>query len=84
MEKQYVVCLTPVERAALLELVWQGCHSIQRLRRAQVLLLADEGKTDAAIAQTLHMGIATIQRVRRQYAREGLAHTLGREFQAPA
>jgi len=54
------------------------------LTRARVLLKADHGEggpgwSDAAIAGALDVHPATVQRIRRQFVREGLAATLQRK-----
>ena len=58
MAKRYVVALTEEERARLRGLTRKGTASARMVRRAQTLLLADEGRTDEAIAATLHVGVA--------------------------
>ena len=54
MAKKYVVNLTDAERTELLEIVGKGRASARRLKRAHILLLADEGCTDEIIAKALH------------------------------
>jgi hypothetical protein len=48
-EKKWVVDLTEQERGHLLALLRKGKVAAQRLRRAHILLHADEGQTDEAI-----------------------------------
>ena len=74
--KIYVVDLREEERAFLLDLLRGGKHSARKLTRARILLLADEGKTDRAIAEVLHIGTATAQRIRKRFVEGGLEDAL--------
>jgi len=79
MKKLYVVDLTQEERATLLALTQKGSASARTLRRANILLLADRGGqnlADSAIAQLLHLGRATVERVRKRFVEEGLQAAL--------
>jgi transposase len=75
-EKRYIVDLTPEERASLDALTRKGKAAARSIRRAQTLLLADEGLTDAAIALRLNIGHATIERTRQRFVEEGLEAAL--------
>ena len=66
-KKIYIVDLTKQERTHLLDFIKSGKHSARKLNRAQILLLADEGKTDGEIAEALHTGTATVQRTRQRF-----------------
>ena len=44
--------------------------------RARVLLKADEGYTDGAIAAALEVATATVGRIRKRLVEEGLEHAL--------
>ena len=50
-KKTYVVTLTEQEKEALLALIDGGEAKACKLRRAHILLLADEGNTDVLIAR---------------------------------
>ena len=76
MHKKYVVSLSDTERSALRSLIRKGHASARVLARARVLLLADQGCTDAAIAASVHVGTTTIERLRRRYVEQGLQGTL--------
>jgi len=76
MVKKYIIELTTAERAQLLELTRKGKSSARKVRRAQVLMLADEGKTDEAIVDALHIGVATVERIRKRFVFEGLTAAL--------
>jgi len=74
--KRYVVELSEEERASLRALTQKGKASARMIRRAHVLLLADTGKTDEAIALALSMGVATLERLRKRFVLEGLSAAL--------
>lgn len=71
-EKRYLVDLTPEEQGSLTALTRKGKSAARSIRRAQTLLLAHEGFTDAAIAQRLNIGHATVERTRQRFVEEGL------------
>ena len=76
MAKKYVVTLTELEREELLTLTKSGEISARKLKRAQMLLLADEGKLDTEIAFILKTGLRTVERTRRRFVLEGLHQAL--------
>jgi transposase len=76
MAKKYIVTLTDDEQAHLLALTKRGNVSARRLTRAQLLLQADTGWSDEAIAQALHIGTATVERIRKRFVEEGLEAAL--------
>jgi len=76
MAKKYIVTLTDDERAQLLALTKRGKVSARRLTRAHLLLQADAGLSDEAVAQALHIGIATVERIRKRFVEEGLEAAL--------
>jgi transposase len=75
-QKLYIVDLTPEERGVLEALLHKGKTAARKLRRAQTLLLAADGLTDAAIAQVLHIGHATVERTRQRFVEAGLEAAL--------
>lgn len=76
MAKRYIVTLTEDERTHLRALTKSGKVSARKLTRAHILLQADTGGLDAAIAAALHVGIATVERVRKRCVEEGLEAAL--------
>jgi transposase len=72
MAKRYLVTLTEEERVHLLALTKKGKVSARKLTRAHILLQADAGVSDTAIAAALHIGIATVERIRKRFVAEGL------------
>jgi transposase len=55
--------------------------SALRRSRAGILLKADEGLTDAEIAEDLGVGTATVERIRKRAVLEGIAAALERKKQ---
>jgi len=74
--KIYIVNLTEDERTYLLNLFKGGKHAARKLNRARILLLADEGKTDEAIEEILHIGFSTVGRTRKKFVEVGLEYAL--------
>lgn len=75
--------LTGPQRRMLKQLLHTGIHPAVMRRRAAILLKADskgpDAWTDRAIADALDITTMTVQRVRQQFAREGLDATLHRK-----
>ena len=57
---KYMVDLAEEERVRLRTLLRRGKASVRMVARARVLLRAEEGYTDAAIAAVLDVGTATV------------------------
>jgi len=74
--KVYEVHLSPEERNHLIELLAGGTNRVRVIKRAQVLLKADDGWTDRQIAEALPVGQATVGRIRQRYVGGGLARAL--------
>jgi hypothetical protein len=76
MANKYLVNLTEDERATLLTLTKKGTVAARTLTRAHILLRADGQATDDDIAQALHIGTATVERIRKRCVEEGLEAAL--------
>ncbi len=74
--KKYIVELTDGEREELLGLTRKGECKARKLKRAQVLLAADEGKRDEEIAGAVRVHKVTVERIRKRYVEEGLEAAL--------
>ena len=79
--KKYKVTLTTEEREKLTTLVSKGTGSAPRLRRARILLMADEdqeagGWKDADIAKALHAHVRTVERTREKCVEMGVEAAL--------
>lgn len=76
MAKIYRVELSEPERHMLLALIQKGRASVRKLRRAQILLAAADGQSDATIARVLHSSVSTIERTRKRFVEAGLEAAL--------
>src|SRR5918996_3517923 len=74
--KTHEVRLSDDERQRLRDFTTAGIASAREIRRARILLLADEGRLDAAVADAVGCCIATVERIRKRCAAEGVAAAL--------
>lgn len=81
-KKLYIVNLTDDEREQLLELVKKGRASARKLNRAHILLQAHDGATDDTIAAALHVGRATVERIRKRFVEGNLERALNEDHRA--
>ena len=73
---KYKVELNESERTQLKEIASRGETSARKVKRALVLLKADEGLPDHEVASALLISRATVGRVRRRFVNEGLQSAL--------
>lgn len=64
------------ERSALDDLTRKGAASARRIKRALILLAADEGDTDEEIARKVRVHRTTVEEIRKRWAEEGLEAAL--------
>lgn len=76
MNVRYRITLTTEEREQLRAFVLAGKGAFRRLKRAQILLAAEAGSTDASIATNISVGTSTIFRTKRRFVEEGLEAAL--------
>ncbi len=81
MREKHAVCLTQADRCALEALLASGDAPARRLKRAQLLLDADSadgriGMSDQTIGNMRSVSLATVARLRKLYAKGGLAAAL--------
>jgi transposase len=72
MAKIYLVRLSKDEREQLLVLLKRGKISARKLCRAQILLQADGGASDTAIATAVPVDGRTVERIPKRFVEEGL------------
>ena len=65
--KKYIVKLTNEERQSLLELISRGEVRARTMKRAQILLKADEGLKDVDITSGLNTSRPTVERIRKRF-----------------
>lgn len=67
MPKKNVIKLNAEERQTFEQMVKKGKTSAQQIRRAQTLLMSDEGKTDEEIAEVLRVTSHTVALTRKRW-----------------
>jgi transposase len=73
---KYRVALEEEERAGLQKRIRSGHDGARVLMRARILLKADEGVGETAIAEALDIHPRTVEKIRRRYCEGGLARAL--------
>ena len=79
MNIRYHVELTQAERCELTALVSGGKRSVRKLKRAQILLAAEAGLSDEAIAAGVAVGGSTVYRTKRRFVEDSLEAALSEE-----
>ena len=82
MAKRYIIDLTQFEKERLIELTKKGRPGARKVKRANILLLADQGKKDEEILSVLHTSRNTVIRTRRNFVNGGLAIALNERSRA--
>ena len=77
--KKYIVTLADEERNELLALTRAGEISARKMKRAQILLKADEKWKDKDIIAALNTSRSTVERIRKRYVEGGLDKALNEE-----
>ena len=70
--KKYLGDLTAEERQTLEQIGHKGKRSARQLRRARMLLKADDGREDEAIAEAVGTSVATSERTRQRFVDRNL------------
>ncbi len=81
--KKYMVTLTDEERIQLRQMISAGKAAARKLMHARILLKADASAggpnwKDERISQSLEVGTATVERVRKQFVEQSLEAALER------
>ena len=76
MPKKYVIKLREEDRQTFEEMVRKGKSSAQQIRRAQTLLMSDEGETDEDMAEVLRVTRHTVALTRKRWVEGQLGPTL--------
>jgi transposase len=79
MNIRYRVELSQEERAQLTRMLSGGKHAVRRLKRAQILLAADAGEGDDAIAANVSVSDSTVYRTKRRFVLGNLEAALSEE-----
>jgi transposase len=75
-QTKYKVTLTPEETRTLQTLIHKGTIKARIITRVRILLLADQGKTDAVICKSLNIVRSVVYDTRKHYATGGLTRAL--------
>jgi DNA-binding CsgD family transcriptional regulator len=76
MAKKYRVDLNEAEKAELITLAQKGRPGARKIKRANILLLANAGKPDFEIAELLHTSGLTVLRTRHRFVEGNLDFAL--------
>ena len=79
MNIRYRVELSEAERATLAAMLSGGKHAARKIKRAQILLAADAGIDDEAIASSVSVGGSTVYRIKRRFVEGNLELALSEE-----
>ena len=74
--KKYIVNLDADERQQLLDMTSRGKIGARKMKRAQILLKADDGWIDKEIIQALNTSRSTVERTRKRLVEGGLEKAL--------
>jgi transposase len=77
--KKYLVKLEADERKQLLEMTRKGKIGARKMKRAQILLRADEGWKDEDIIKALNTSRSTVERTRKRLVEGGLDKALNED-----
>jgi hypothetical protein len=79
MNIRYRVDLNEAEHIQLAALLNGGTHAVRKIKRAQILLAADAGVSDEAIASSVSVGVSTVYRTKRGFVEGNLEAALSEE-----
>jgi hypothetical protein len=72
MAKKFIVDLNEAEKEELIKLTQKGRPGARKIKRANILLLANAGKPDFEIAELLHTSWLTVLRTRHKFVEGNL------------
>lgn len=70
--KKYEVILNQEQRKFLAGITTKGKESARKIKRASILLLANEGKKDKEIMEIVRVSDFTVEKTRKRFVLEGL------------
>src|SRR6266480_1100774 len=79
MNVRYRVELSQAERCELTAMLSKGKRAARKLKRAQILLAADAGRSDEEIARTVAVGCSTVYRTKRRFVEGNLERALSED-----
>ena len=79
MNVRYRVELSQAERGELTAMLSKGKRAARKLKRAQILLAADAGRSDEEIARAVAVGGSTVYRTKRRFVEGNLERALSED-----
>jgi len=79
MNVVYRVELSQAERGELITMLSKGKRAARKLKRAQILLAADAGSSDAEIVRAVAVGGSTVYRTKRRFVEGNLERALSED-----
>ncbi len=79
MNVRYRVELSQAERCELTAMLSKGKRAARKLKRAQILLAADAGRSDEEIARAVVVGCSTVYRTKRRFVEGNLERALSED-----
>ena len=79
MNVRYRVELSQAERGELTAMLSKGKRAARKLKRAQILLAADAGRSDEEIARAMAVGGSTVYRTKRRFVEGNLERALSED-----
>src|SRR6202161_4031308 len=79
MNVRYRIELSQAERGELTAMLSKGKRAARKLKRAQILLAADAGRSDEEIARAMAVGGSTVYRTKRRFVEGNLERALSEE-----
>jgi len=73
---KYEVCLNQDQIGFLRDITRKGKESARKIKRANVLLLADEGKKDKEIQEIVRVSDTMVETTRKKFVLEGLENAI--------
>jgi len=77
--KKYLINLNEEERQTLLEKTSKGKINARQMKRAMILLKANEGKSDPEIMAALNVSRPCVERVRKRFVEGGMDKALNED-----
>jgi len=78
-KKLYLIKLNEEERQTLQEMTRKGSIKARQMKRAMILLKADEGLSDPQIISALNVSRPCVERIRKRYVLNGLEKALNED-----
>jgi len=77
--KKYLINLSDEEKQQLTEITQKGTLKARKLKRAMILLKADEGLTDVQIMSAISISRPCVERIRKRFVEGGLERALNKD-----